>query len=409
MIKLVDIGIIVLSSGLCLLCYLLFMRKEKYHQLNRSYLLFALTFSSLLPFLRFRLPVQTAAVHYVVKVSAVSEPSVNHTGWIIYAAGASLFFFLFVLNLYKVLRQIVGKQYTAVDGLRVINRPGQNVPFSFFRYVVVDFAAFEVDELDLVLRHEAAHAKQWHTLDLLFVELVGVVCWFNPFVWAYKSALKSQHEFAADEAVVRSNIPRDTYFDLILKQVRCQNQLAPVHSFSATAVKSRIRMMVATNKSRFRWMRYLLVIPVVALLVVGNSLLASESKVIPLIENVVVPVVVSQNFSTNSDDAEPVPVKSVKTKRVVRQEKPHLKQEESVSQLEVLESQSWLSTQYGDPVEFYEEKPASKQEVHYTVKVVCEDPQIYQVTTPRNAGFASTRGSDEPKVYAYPITTPDNP
>ena len=122
-----------------------------------------------------------------------------------------------------------------------------------------------------------------------------------------------------------------------------------------------------------------------------------------------VPVVVSQNFSTNSDDAEPVPVKSVKTKRVVRQEKPHLKQEESVSQLEVLESQSWLSTQYGDPVEFYEEKPASKQEVHYTVKVVCEDPQIYQVTTPRNAGFASTRGSDEPKVYAYPITTPDNP
>ncbi|MBR4917958.1 MAG: hypothetical protein IKZ52_01915 [Bacteroidales bacterium] len=53
---------------------------------------------------------------------------------------------------------------------------------------MVDFTAFETDELDLVLRHETAHAKQWHTLDLLLVELVGVACWFNPFVWAYRDA-----------------------------------------------------------------------------------------------------------------------------------------------------------------------------------------------------------------------------
>ena len=388
MIKLVDIGIIVLSSGLFLLCYVLFLRKEKYHQLNRAYLLFSLTFSSLLPFLRFRLPVKTDAVHYVVKMSAVAEPSVNHIGWIIYVAGASLFFILFVLNLLKVFRQILGKQYTAVDGLRVINRLGQKVPFSFFHYVVVDFATFEPDELDLVLRHEAAHARQRHTLDLLFVEVIGVVCWFNPFVWVYRSSLKSLHEYAADAAVINSNVPRNTYLDLILKQIRQQNRLAPVHSFSAWAIKSRIRMMSCVGGdakfcvSTTRWLRYFSVIPIIALLVVGNSLLASAKNVPSFMENIVVPAVVSQSFSENTNKIDTIPTESVKVKRVVRQAKVSSEPAgEDVPQPNVLESQSWLSTQYGEPVEIYEEKPVSKQEEIYFVRTTGDAPEIYRVNT----------------------------
>jgi hypothetical protein len=357
------------------------MRKEKYHQLNRSYLLFALTFSSLLPFLRFRLPVQTAAVHYVVKASAVSEPSINHTGWIIYAAGASLFFFLFVLNLYKVLRQIVGKQYTAVDGLRVINRPGQNVPFSFFRYVVVDFAAFDPDELDLVLRHEAAHVRQWHTLDLLFVEVMGIVCWFNPLVWAYKFALKSLHEYAADEAVINSNAPRNDYFDLILKQIRQQNRLAPVHSFSARAIKSRLRMMVKTQTGQYYWVRYLSVIPMVALLVVGNSLLASAPSLpkplMKTVESATAPELPEKTLSEESEVPEPHQVRK-KPSREVSVSQETINDDEAQN---VWENQSWLATRVGDPVEIYEEKPVSKQEEQYFVRTTGDAPEIYRVNT----------------------------
>ena len=381
MIKLVDIGIILLSSGIFLLCYMLFLRKERYHQLNRAYLLFSLMFSSLLPFLRFRLPVQTAAVHYVVKVSAVSEPSVNHTGWIIYAAGASLFFFLFVLNLYKVLRQIVGKQYTAVDGLRVIDRPGQNVPFSFFRYVVVDFAAFDPDELDLVLRHEAAHARQWHTLDLLFVEVIGIVCWFNPLVWAYKFALKSLHEYAADEAVINSNAPCNDYFDLILKQIRQQNRLAPVHSFSARAIKSRLRMMVKTQTGQYYWVRYLSVIPLVALLVVGNSLLASAPSLpkplVKTVESATAPELPENTLSEESEVPEPHQVRK-KPSREISVSQETINDNESQN---VWENQSWLATRVGDPVEIYEEKPVSNSEEIYFVRTTGDAPEIYRVNT----------------------------
>lgn len=380
MFKLVDFGIIVLSSGFLLLCYMLFLRKEKYHQLNRFYLLFSLVFSSLLPFIKFSVPVQPLIPNTQSFLTTVTEAPAIPFGMVLYVAGAALFFILFLLRLFKVLKQIIGKRYIELNGLKVMDNPEQKVPFSFFHYVVVDSTTFELGELDLVLRHEAAHAKQWHTLDILFVEILGVICWFNPFVWAYKSALKSQHEYAADAAVIHSNVPRNDYFDLILKQIRHQNRLAPVHSFSATAVKSRIRIMMATVHGRHRWMRYLSVIPVSALLVVGNSLLASSKNVPSFMENVVVPAAVSQSLSEYSDKAETVPTENVKAKRTVRQTKMHTQHTDEVSHPNVLESQPWLSTQYGDPVEFYDKAADIKQEEHYNVVVTGDVPQIYQVS-----------------------------
>ncbi len=380
MFKLVDFGVIVLSSGFLLLCYMLFLHKEKYHQLNRFYLLFSLAFSSLLPFIKFSVPVQPLMPNTQSFLTTVTEAPAIPFGMILYVTGLVLFFILFILRLFKVLKQVIGKHYIEMNGLKVIDNPEQKVPFSFFHYVVVDSTTFKLDELDLVLRHEAAHAQQWHTLDILFVELVGVICWFNPFVWAYKSALKSQHEYAADASVIHSNVPRNDYFDLILKQIRHQNRLAPVHSFSATAVKSRIRMMMATVHGRHRWMRYLSVIPVLVLLVVGNSLLASSKNIPSFMENVVVPAAVSQSLSEYSDKAETVPMENIKAKRTVRQTKTHSQHTDEVSQPNRLESQSWLSTQYGDPVEFYDEAPDTKQEEHYNVIVTGDVPQIYQVS-----------------------------
>ena len=124
-------------------------------------------------------------------------------------------------------------------------------------------------------------------------------------------------------------------------------------------------------------------------------------------KNVVVPAVVSESFSDYSDVAETVLTERVKAKSVVRQAKPHRKQEEGDSQLEVLESQSWLSTRYGDPVEFYDEKPSSKQKEQYTVVVVGDEPQIYHVTKRKWEPY--TESHPDNVQYAYPISTPDNP
>lgn len=161
MFKLVDFGVIVLSSGFLLLCYMLFLHKEKYHQLNRFYLLFSLAFSSLLPFIKFSVPVQPLMPNAQSFLTTVTEAPAIPFGMILYVTGLVLFFILFILRLFKVLKQIIGKHYIEMNGLKVMDNPEQKVPFSFFHYVVVDSTTFELDELDLVLRHEAAHAQQW--------------------------------------------------------------------------------------------------------------------------------------------------------------------------------------------------------------------------------------------------------
>lgn len=97
-------------------------------------------------------------------------------------------------------------------------------------------------------------------------------------------------------------------------------------------------------------------------------------------ENAVVPAAFSQSLSENAGEAETVPTENVAAKRAVRQAKKHSQHTEDVSQPNVLESQSWLSIQYGDPVEFYDEAPAAKQEEHYNVVVTGAAPQIYQVS-----------------------------
>jgi len=138
-------------------------------------------------------------------------------------------------------------------------------------------------------------------------------------------------------------------------------------------------MMMATVHGRRRWVRYLSVIPMLALLVAGNSLLAS-SKNVPSFMETVVSEAVSQSLSEYSDKAETVPTEKIKAKRAVRQTKTHSQHTEEFSQPNVLESQSWLSNQYGDPVEFYVEASDEKQEEHYNVIVTGDAPQIYQVS-----------------------------
>ena len=134
--------------------------------------------------------------------------------------------------------------------------------------------------------------------------------------------------------------------------------------------------------STTRWLRYFSVIPIVALLVVGNSLLASAKNVPSFMENVVVPVVVSQSFSENTNKIDTIPTKSVEAKRVVRQTKVSSEPaEKDVPLPNVLESQSWLSAQYGESVEIYEEKPVSKQEEIYFVRTTGDAPEIYRVNT----------------------------
>jgi hypothetical protein len=101
-----------------------------------------------------------------------------------------------------------------------------------------------------VLAHESAHVRQWHSIDVLFIELIRLVFWFNPVFLFYKKAIQLNHEFLADSAVLEDYKSISEYQDILL------NSLTPSHnefltsSFNYNVTKHRLKMMYKHTTTR---------------------------------------------------------------------------------------------------------------------------------------------------------------
>src|SRR5690606_3360738 len=104
------------------------------------------------------------------------------------------------------------------NGYQFIMTAACHVPFSFFKNLFWS-KNFEVDEEDRqnILRHEEAHIFQRHSVDVILFEILGVVFWCSPFLYLYKKAIKTIHEYLADDYVV-AQASRKKYGKLLLRQ-----------------------------------------------------------------------------------------------------------------------------------------------------------------------------------------------
>ncbi len=119
-------------------------------------------------------------------------------------------------------------------------------PFSFFRYAFIPEALLSKagDDLDMVLQHEKAHIRRWHSIDLILMELFSLVFWFHPAVWYLRRQLKSQHEYEADRFVLDDQTDKYAYQHLLVKQAQAFFPAhAMVHTFSYKPLKNRIMKM----------------------------------------------------------------------------------------------------------------------------------------------------------------------
>lgn len=176
--------------------YKLLLDKETYFTLNRIYLVAAGVLSLCIPFIRLEwLTEQKAAqqvytsVNWEAVLAQATIVTEHNTGFnwgnafvYIYCAGILFFLGRLVFNLF------------AVKKLINVNKAGS--AFSFFGKKVIDQ---ELPQMDVIDIHEEAHIKQWHTADILFFEIIGIITWLNPVIYLYKKAIKNIHEFLADE------------------------------------------------------------------------------------------------------------------------------------------------------------------------------------------------------------------
>ena len=145
-------------------------------------------------------------------------------------------------------------------------------PFSFFHWIFIHPTSHTEDELSEILTHEQTHANQWHSIDVLVSEIVCIFCWFNPFAWLMKREIRTNLEYLADNRVLETGHDSKAYQYHLLGLSHHKAAATIYNSFNVLPLKKRIKMM---NKKRTREIgrtKYLMFLPLAALLMIISNI-----------------------------------------------------------------------------------------------------------------------------------------
>ena len=275
--------IYVIKSALTLaLLYSLFfacLSRETFHRFNRVCLILIMIAAMGLPLVHITIsqptPINEVAMipeAYLSEVVVMATPADVQTPltWgtlltYIYAAGAAIMLltsFGQTLAMVRLMRG--GLRHTDERGNTVILREGIPSPFSIFHWIVMDVDDYE-NHRHSILVHEQEHIRLGHTYDLLLLEVMKVMQWFNPFVWFLSHDMRALHEYEADEAVLDKGIDAKQYQQLlVLKAVG--NRLQPfANTLGRGSLKQRIIMMYQKKSNRWMMLKALFIVPTMGL------------------------------------------------------------------------------------------------------------------------------------------------
>ena len=221
----------------------------------------------------------------------------------LYLAGlfASIGFFLF--QLFRFWRDTKGGTSTRdEEGNTIVIRGGEFAPYSFLHYIIISVSDYERLRKP-ILAHEQAHIRLGHSWDLLLLEVVKAIQWFNPFVYLLGRDLKAIHEYEADNAVLNQGIDAKTY-QLLLVTKAVGNRLQTLgNNLSHHSLKKRIKMMHKTNSNRWMMTKAVVLPALMALAVVAfakpkvESIPVTEESTEPTIANITTPPEVNTEVS----------------------------------------------------------------------------------------------------------------
>jgi len=270
------LGLVLLKSAAWLtgfaLVYLLVLRNERYFRLNRLYLLTGIAASLLFPFYTFHYTVvipsklmDSASVGELMPGGVVASESALPFYFWIYLAGIVTFLLRLLFQTWKIIRKLKETGYEQTGSVKLVRTSEYASSFSFFSYVFVN-PSIATSEMEVIMNHEREHIQQRHWLDLLLVELICIVQWFNPFAWIYVHLVRQNHEYLADEQALQRTVDPVIYQAALLNQLLGAPVFSLTNSFSYSLNKKRFNMMKKKIESPFRKLKILVVLPLVAML-----------------------------------------------------------------------------------------------------------------------------------------------
>lgn len=275
--------IYILNSSACLAILLVFykllLESASIHHFKRYFLLSALIVSLIIPSLTF--------VTYVDPVLIDLEPlktdhSIKLTKsapqyflldnlpiilWSIYSIGVFVFLLKFCFNLNRIFSRIRNNPKHKSDLFINVLVNHLRIPHTFLNYIFLNKNKFEQNEIPPeVLLHEQTHAKQKHSIDILVIEIIQILFWFNPLIYFLKKQIKLNHEFLADHAVINSGIQPKYYQTLLLAFSSTASHQQLTNAINYSSIKKRFTIMKTQTSKRSIWFRTILLLPLLAIL-----------------------------------------------------------------------------------------------------------------------------------------------
>ena len=252
---------------LFLLSYDLFLIKETFFNWNRVYLIFSSLVSFLLPFIRIESFQNVVPQEYIIllpeivltpqKAVAAIEPTWN---WFL-IIGISISSLLFIYKIIQLVKLRFKGRFVKRENYTIIIIPKSTVAFSIFKYVFIGDDIHE-EKLEDILSHELVHIREKHSLDLMYFELLRILCWFNPLVYIYQKRISEVHEYIADATIVKGKDKSDYYEKLLAEVFQTQQFSFTNQFFKHSLIKKRIIMLTKQKSREILKLKYLVLVPV---------------------------------------------------------------------------------------------------------------------------------------------------
>jgi len=325
--------------------YLCIVRLTTFHHLNRGFLLSTVLISIIMPFFHF--PVEESHIVYAytlptidisnTPIQVVNEPAYQFVDWLglLYVLVSVIFTIRLIYYLFSLADMLYKHPKQKLDGFTLLYSNATDSAFSFFRYIVLPANLIKIDE-EIIIEHEKQHAKKWHSVDILLMELAKIFFWFHPVIYLLKQELIQQHEFEIDRLLTSpTTLKSDNtdkiniieYGNLLIQQAQqIPIQLSLANNFNHSLIKNRIQMMTKQKSKKIQLLRYVILIPLLG--IIGTLMAFEKQQIQPVLAEVLKFDVENKNYKLTksaNDQIErelikpkEIPTKIGKSKRLVK-------------------------------------------------------------------------------------------
>ncbi len=270
--------------------YWIFLRRDTFFGINRIYLVFSVIASFVFPLLKISFLAGEEQTYMVllepivvttdsIKESLISNLTTNQVLLAVYFTGASIVLFHFIFRLIQILLLIRKYGIIRQQELKVVYVSSEYTPFSFFNILFISREISNKNQLEKIIAHELIHIHQKHSADLILMEIMAILQWFNPFIWLYRNSLKTIHEFQADQGVLNSGYEKHDYQQLLLNQTFGVQLNTLSNNFNHSLIKTRFKMMTKAKTKKSALLKMVFVIPAAVVLTLIFSISVTDRVV----------------------------------------------------------------------------------------------------------------------------------